>query len=180
MLAIFSGGSGSGKSEFAESLTCLLAKDRKKYYVATMQVFGEEGQKRVEKHRNQRKGKGFETLERTGSLQDVAKICSGGAVLLECLSNRLANALYTQNLQDPVGEILKEITEISETADLVIVTNEVFSDGISYGAETMRYIRLLGELNGRLVAAADFAAESVYGILRVVKGEEYAHALERI
>ena len=63
MLIIITGVSGSGKSEYAEQICCRLAGDNKKYYVATMQPFGEEGRIRIEKHKRQREGKGFETIE---------------------------------------------------------------------------------------------------------------------
>ena len=57
MLIIITGVSGSGKSEYAEQICCRLAGDNKKYYVATMQPFGEEGRIRIEKHKRQREGK---------------------------------------------------------------------------------------------------------------------------
>ena len=43
MIALFTGGSGSGKSEMAEAFACSRAGDRKLYYFATMRVWGEEG-----------------------------------------------------------------------------------------------------------------------------------------
>ena len=51
MFSLIYGGSGSGKSAFAEQAVCTLAKDQKKYYLATMQIFDEEGQKKIERHR---------------------------------------------------------------------------------------------------------------------------------
>ena len=53
----------------------------------------------------------------------------------------------------------------------MIVTNEVFCDGMDYGAETMRYIRLLGEINCRLGQMADTVTEVVYGIPIHIKGQ---------
>ena len=54
----------------------------------------------------------------------------------------------------------------------MIVTNEIFSDGILYDRETRRYQKLLGSLNRRLAARADRVTEVVYGIpLTVKKGE---------
>ena len=43
MLIMVTGVSGSGKSEYAEQISCQLAKDNKKYYVATMYPYGEDG-----------------------------------------------------------------------------------------------------------------------------------------
>ena len=65
MLHLIIGGSGSGKSEYAENQAVLLSKkeDLSLYYIATMKPFGEEGKRRVERHRRLRSGKGFFTIE---------------------------------------------------------------------------------------------------------------------
>ena len=54
---------------------------------------------------------------------------------------------------------------------LVIVTNEVFSDGCEYDDSTTDYIRRLGELNVKLAKAADTVVEVVYTIPVVLKGD---------
>ena len=52
---------------------------------------------------------------------------------------------------------------------LVIVSNEIFADGVPYPPETMQYIRILGELHQKLTGKADAVYESVCGILLTVK-----------
>ena len=54
---------------------------------------------------------------------------------------------------------------------LVIVTNEVFSDGCEYDAGTTDYIRRLGEINVRLSRAADAVVDVVYSIPVFLKGD---------
>ena len=54
MLMMVTGGSGSGKSEFAESLVTGLA-DGPNLYIATMFPFDEECHKRIARHREMRK-----------------------------------------------------------------------------------------------------------------------------
>ena len=167
MIALFTGGSGSGKSEMAEAFACRRAEGGKLYYFATMRVWGEEGRARVEKHRRQREGKGFETIECPDRLpREIA----GGVILLECLSNRLANAMFGENEPDPVGVILSEIDALARENDLVVVTNEIFSDGAQYDAETAKYIENLGILNQELARRAQIFAESVYSLPVVHKG----------
>lgn len=168
MIALFTGGSGSGKSEMAESYACRLASNKKPlYYFATMRVWGEEGRARVEKHRRQREGKGFATVECPSRLPlGVA----GGVILLECLSNRLANAMFGDKDSAPVGLILSELDALAEKNDLVVVTNEIFSDGAKYDAETAQYIENLGLLNQKLARRAQLFVESVYSIPVVHKG----------
>ena len=98
MLELVTGGSGSGKSAYAESRICEWNRQDPKplFYIATMYPYGEETEKKIERHRMLRKGKGFETLEwytglklhlEEGSLQ-------GSDVLLECMSNLVANEMY--------------------------------------------------------------------------------------
>ena len=57
------GGSGSGKSAYAEKVALECQKEKRHFYLATMHVFGEEGQKKVERHKRMRAGKGFVTIE---------------------------------------------------------------------------------------------------------------------
>ena len=65
MLELVTGGSGSGKSAYAESRICEWNRQDPKplFYIATMYPYGEETEKKIERHRMLRKGKGFETLE---------------------------------------------------------------------------------------------------------------------
>ena len=63
MIVFVIGGSGSGKSAYAEK-RLLAMEAEKKHYIATMRVFDEEGKKRVEKHRTMRREKGFLTIEK--------------------------------------------------------------------------------------------------------------------
>ena len=108
----------SGKSEKAEGLALELSGNGKKIYLATMIPYGAEGEKRIEKHRKLRNGKGFITVEKT---HDVANIidetgfimiknsvdkstdknvgacrlkAADATVLLECVSNLCANEMF--------------------------------------------------------------------------------------
>ena len=73
MIYLVTGGSGSGKSAYAESLLSGFENIRSRYYIATMQVYGEEGKKRVERHRRLRAGKGFITSEQTVQIEQALK-----------------------------------------------------------------------------------------------------------
>ena len=169
MICLFSGGSGSGKSELAER--CAVRLSQKKgaplLYFATMRVWDEEGERRVQKHRAMREGRGFVTVESPSRLRTDVK---DSVVLLECLSNRLANAMFGDNEPDPVGRIVSELSALAEKNDLVVVTNEIFSDGARYDAETAQYIGNLGLLNQKLARRAQLFVESVYSIPVVHKG----------
>ena len=63
MFHVVTGGSGSGKSAFAEQ--CILdCQGNKRIYIATMYPFDEESHRRIARHRAMRAEKKFTTIER--------------------------------------------------------------------------------------------------------------------
>ncbi|GFI62579.1 bifunctional adenosylcobalamin biosynthesis protein CobU [Clostridiales bacterium] len=172
MFILVIGGSGSGKSEFAEDCAICLAKEGP-IYIAAMIPYGDEGKKRVLRHRDQREGKGFITKERYFDMKNI-KVDSGDTVILECISNLLANEMFEPEgaNNNSVSEIKHGIEYIKGTADnFVVVTNDVFCDGIGYSKETNDYIKNLGKINRFMAAAADEVYEVVCGIPILIKGE---------
>lgn len=170
MLHVITGGSGSGKSEYAENLV-LSAGEGERIYVATMIPYGEEGRQRVERHRRLRAQKRFRTVECYTKLAELV-LPQNGIVLLECMSNLTANEMYEANgaHERTVEAILQGIDRLREQVrHLFVVTNEVFSDGITYDEETTRYIAYLGAVNCALAQRADAVTEVVYGIPVKVK-----------
>lgn len=168
------GGAGSGKSEYAEQLAVSLGGER--VYLATMQVYDEEGRQRIARHRAMRAGKQFATLECSRDLEkvvcrpEVRKLLEGKTVLLECMSNLAANEMFSmdggvQTAQQTQETILRGVDALQKLCrHLVVVTNEVFSDGAGYDPQTLAYIQALGAVNGQLAARAGQVTEVVCGI----------------
>lgn len=208
MITLITGGSGSGKSAYAEKYICHASKEKRckeKYYIATMQVFDDEGQRKIDRHRRLRAGKGFITIEQPRDIQDaVSKLQSenclktGRLALLECMSNLVANEMFPpvdasdtkeagvkkealdepENMRDYDNtiisrvskKVLKDVSILSENvAELVIVTNNVFEDGVCYDESTMNYIKAMGIVNRGLAAMAESVVEVVAGIPVAVK-----------
>ena len=97
-----------------------------------------------------------------------------GAVLLECVSNLVANELYSPEGagEDCVESIRRGIQRLrSQCRELVIVSNEVFSGGSRYEGDTERYLRVLAQVNRMLAREADTVYEVVCGIPVCHKGE---------
>ena len=168
MFHVVTGGSGSGKSAFAEQ--CILdCQGNKRIYIATMYPFDEESHRRIARHRAMRAEKKFTTIERYTDLEHLT-IPQGADVLLECMSNLTANELYDEagNMNKPEKvkrQILEGIRHVIEKTDLlVIVTNEVQGDQMEYSEETKIYQRVLGEVNQSLAGLAEKVTEVVYGI----------------
>ena len=146
MLILVTGGSASGKSAHAERLLCEHAAGSR-LYLATMQPFGAAAQRRIARHRALRQGKGFETVERPLGLAGLELPRRYDGILLEDLGNLLANELFAPIgregrgvRQHPCRD--RSLQDCCET--LVIVTNEIFSDGLPYPPETMQYIGCSG------------------------------------
>ena len=96
MIYLVTGTPDSGKSAVAEELA-VRTKDPHKIYLATMKVLDETGRKRVAKHRKQREGKGFVTIEREYGILRVLEMIempSETTVLLECVSNLVGNEMH--------------------------------------------------------------------------------------
>lgn len=170
MLHLITGGSGSGKSAYAEEQV-QKAGDGQRIYIATMIPYGEEGRQRVARHRQMRKEKCFETIECYMNLASV-KVPENSIVLLECMSNLVANEIFEIDgaHEDTVNAVCRGIDHLmTQTQRLFVVTNEIFSDGITYDQETMRYLEYLGRVNQNIAALSDQVTEVIYGIPVTVK-----------
>ena len=184
MFHLITGGSGSGKSEYAEQKLMEYAshskRNKKRYYIATMMPFGKETEEKIARHRRLRAGKGFETIECYTDLKKAAEVLQTketGSVLLECMSNLLANEMFTEegirDEKEMVDKILKDISSlIEQTADGVIVSNNIFEDGENYDDAMASYIKALGGINQALAAMADEVIEVVVGIPVTLKSQQ--------
>ena len=171
MLILVTGGSGSGKSEYAENLVLKLHTGSY-LYIATMYPFDEECHQRIARHRDMRKAKHFDTLECYTQLKK-ATADGYGTVLLECMSNLTANEMYQEGGASDrcVEEIMEGIRHLTgQCSHAIIVSNEIFSDGIEYDEETKKYQKYLGQINRQIAELADLVIEVVYSIPLVKKG----------
>ena len=202
MLHIVYGGSASGKSSYAESFAMSLQGEGRLLYIATMYPYkwntteiDPETMQRIERHRAMRADKGFDTVECYRHVEHiVAK--RQDVLLLECMSNLLANEMYLEpdsndgGLAETMSEVEKAGVGMSETLspvskkivqalvdlstrvqDVVIVTNDVFSDGgnLTYDESTREYVKNLADINCTLAKQAATVTEVVCGIPVIVK-----------
>ncbi len=250
MLHIVYGGSASGKSSYAESFAMSLQGDGRLLYIATMYPYkwntteiDPETMQRIERHRAMRADKGFDTVECYRHVEHImAK--RQDVLLLECMSNLLANEMYLEPDSDDGGrpETMSEVekagvdgnvgsdvektgiggnaspdmeetgiageaevntetvgtdcnagSDMAETMspvskkivqalvdlstrvkDVVIVTNDVFSDGgnLTYDESTREYVKNLAEINCALAREAATVTEIVCGIPVKIKGDK--------
>ena len=200
MMELVTGGSGSGKSAYAEDAVCrcrkildgkekgntLLCHNPPLYYIADMFPYGKETEEKIANHRKMRAGKGFCTLEwyqdLAGKLTgEDAPDMAGACVLLECVSNLTANEMYMdggagENTVDAVVNGIRLLKE--KCRHLVVVTNEVFSESVPDSPEMAAYKENLARINRSLAVMADRVTEVVYGIPFLVKGEQMSEGQE--
>lgn len=189
MLHIVYGGSASGKSSYAESFAMSLQGDGRLTYIATMYPYkwntteiDPETMQRIERHRAMRADKGFDTVECYRHVEHiVAK--RQDVLLLECMSNLLANEMYLEPDADASSDMAETMSPVSKkivqalvtlstrVQDVVIVTNDVFSDGgnLTYDESTREYVKNLAEINCALAREAATVTEVVCGIPVIVK-----------
>lgn len=179
MFHLVTGGSGSGKSAFAETTICEMQKQtgaKHLYYIATMYPYGKETKEKILRHKQMRDGKGFETIERYTNLSGLAEEEAyfgteeeqeGICVLLECMSNLVANERYLEDgCQTGIAKhVIDGIHKLNHKCQgLVVVTNEVFSEGNVHTEEMEEYICTLGNINVQMAKQAEKVSEIVYGI----------------
>ena len=181
-LLLITGGSGSGKSAYAERT--LLSRmppegGGRAVYLATMENTGPEAAARVARHRAMRArhgeaaGRTFVTLEQPVDLGGAA-VLPGDFVLVEDLGNLLANELGSPAGAGRAGaeaRILSGVKALMERAALLaVVSVDIFAGGDGYAPEILDYIRTLGRLHRTLAALAEESAEVVCGIPLAGKG----------
>ena len=115
--------------------------------------YGEEGQARVKKHLKMRANLGMETIE-DPYLEKVDDIANGADVLLEDVSNLVANRLFEKR-PETCDSIVREIISLNEkVSNLVVVSiGGIVDEG--YDEETVRYINTLNKINEELMKLSD-------------------------
>ena len=167
MIYLITGGSGCGKSTWAEKLVESLPAG-KRIYIATMQVYDRESEIRVQRHRAQRREMGFRTIECEKNLA-AAETDLESAVLLEDLVNLTANEMFDNGDLNRIVPALRNLAE--RCRHLIMVTNDLFSDGVIYSSSVQEYLRRLADINRQAAAMADCVIEVVYSIPVALKGE---------
>lgn len=165
------GAASCGKSEYAENLA--LSYNKKRVYLATMQVCDDIDRLKVEKHRKLRFGKGFKTLECSKDIQTLS-VDNDEIILLECLSNLLANEIFGElnynegsdyEMKAKADKIYNDIMKLSQKCyELIIVGNDVFSETKALSPTVFSYLQALLYLQNKIINYADKSLEIVCGI----------------
>jgi adenosylcobinamide kinase/adenosylcobinamide-phosphate guanylyltransferase len=121
---------------------------------------GTEGAARVARHRAQRAHLSCQTLELPYHVA-AAKLPTAATVLLEDVSNLLANNLFAAKGQR--HEVLSDIVRLAENCATLIAVSISGLQALDYDGETADYIRELNLLNAEIAQRADKVIEMPLG-----------------
>ncbi|MFV0498622.1 MAG: bifunctional adenosylcobinamide kinase/adenosylcobinamide-phosphate guanylyltransferase [Bacilli bacterium] len=161
-----SGGVRSGKSSFAEEL--VLNCDGDYIYIATAKNYDDEMDLRIRKHQEDRRNKGFRTIEATSNLSEIYNILKANdIVLLECLTTLVANEMFDNNLttNEVVSKVRADIMTINnKVRKLIIVSNDLYGDDISYDKSVNDYYEAVVRISSIIIGISQEVYEMSYGI----------------
>ena len=208
MIVFITGGSASGKSEYAGMLAEQQAEKNRTdlrcgrcgscggeiLYVATMKDRSPESVRKIERHRRLRDRGNYEVAE-CFSLQDLEGLICGkqspcgqsgisseypvyAAVLFDSLDGFTADVFFdleeveresSEWLAEKTAEGILGLQSIAEC--VIIVSDEMGSDGIQYDEVTEKYMYYTAVSERLIAESADVAVEVVCGIPLMLKGE---------
>lgn len=161
------GGARSGKSRFAEGLARRHGGPRT--YIATAEPFDDEMRQRIARHRDERAGDGWQTVE--APLDPAAVLVrASGIVLLDCVTVWLGNLMHHE--RDLAAEVAKLCAALEACpAEVILVSNEVGLSIVPENAMARRFRDEQGRANQALAAIASDVHLVVAGLpLQVKRG----------
>lgn len=177
MIVFITGGAKNGKSSLAQDLALDLAQGKTHYYIATMIPSDDEDLDRIRRHREDRAGMGFETVEcGRNILSCLDQADPHGSFLLDSATALLLNELFPDPTSCEMdldaarrcGEDL--VTFAQRVENIVIVSDYIYSDAQRYDAVTETYRSCLARIDRALAAAADTVLEVSAGTVFAHKG----------
>ena len=172
MKALISGGCKNGKSLFAQRLA--LDGGRPVYYLATMIPSDREDEARIERHRGERAGLGFETVEcGRHILSALERIDPRGSVLLDSVTALLSNEMFDADGFHPDAgrRVAADLTDlVRRVHSIVVVSDQICCDAMPYGEWTEAYRKALAGVDRALAKVCDNVYEVVCGQYICYKG----------
>lgn len=173
---LVTGGSRSGKSAFAQQLAESLPGPRA--YLATCPVLDEEMNIRVEKHRQARIGRSWDTVEETLDLAKVLRKSRHAVILIDCLTLWIGNLMYlaeqerTTVTEEQVSALCTDILAAcrASAATVILVINEVGMGIVPENASARLFRDLSGRAGQVIASEADLVYAVFCGIPLLIKG----------
>ncbi|MCL2151110.1 MAG: bifunctional adenosylcobinamide kinase/adenosylcobinamide-phosphate guanylyltransferase [Coriobacteriia bacterium] len=171
-----SGGAKTSKSTLAVNLARRLRKpDTPLYYVATMAATDSEDEARIRRHRAERTGLGFTTVEAaTDILRQTAGLDPAGTYLLDSLTALLANEMFQRDgsiRPDSPRQVAQDLSQLLEAVEnIIFVSDYIYSDAAIYDELTEAYRKGLAFIDRQLAERCDCVVETCAGNRIIHKG----------
>jgi adenosylcobinamide kinase/adenosylcobinamide-phosphate guanylyltransferase len=163
MIILITGGIKSGKSRRALGIALeewKVSPAAPVSFIATAEALDDEMRVRIKRHQEERKDRGFSTIEEPLEL-DRAIAAALPRALVDCLPLWVNNIMYYKR-EDDFSRLLD--SSIRNMKDCIVVTNETGLGNVPFDEATRRYNLLLAEANNAIAAAADRVELLISGI----------------
>jgi adenosylcobinamide kinase/adenosylcobinamide-phosphate guanylyltransferase len=135
-----------------------------------------EDKERISRHRQEREGWGFETIEAGRDILAATQACDEhGTFLLDSVTALLANEMFTPDGRvelDAYKKVTDDLTKLLDRVrDIIIVSDFIYSDAFLYDELTEAYRRSLAYIDRRVAALCDVVLEVSSGNYIIHKGE---------
>ena len=187
MKIFISGGCKNGKSYYAQHLAKGQQKVGPLYYIATMKAVDPEDDARIAKHREEREGWGFTTVEQGRDIEAVLDACDhDGSFLLDSLTALLANEMFSP--KEPMSpeeticaSAVQKVAEgllaiLNKVPNIVIVSDYIYSDAFAFDPFTEEYRKSLAALDCLAAKHCDVVLEVCHTQVILHKGRDVFYA----
>jgi adenosylcobinamide kinase/adenosylcobinamide-phosphate guanylyltransferase len=147
------------------------------YYIATMKPVDLEDDERIDRHRRERDGWGFVTVEQPSCIEGILLECDlSGSFLLDSLTALLAGEMFPPGGCVDERAALRVENGLSQVIDgienIVIVSDYIYSDAFTFDPLTEMYRKSLAALDRVAASRCDVVLEVAYAGVVIHKGKE--------
>ena len=164
-----------GKSTLAQRLAT--GQGTRPFYVATMRPRDAEDDARIARHRAEREGWGFETIECPTGIEGILPLIPPEAsILLDSTTALLAEEMFqrdgTMDL-DAAPRVEASLLSVADAFEhIIFVSDAIYADGMRYDDATEAYRRGLSAIDRALAARCDAVLEMTFGQRILHKGDD--------
>lgn len=173
MRVLLSGGCKNGKSTLAQAIA--VGQGESPVYIATMKPRDAEDEQRVARHRAEREGLHFTTVECPSHIASLTdSFPPEASLLLDSVTALLAEEMFcltpTPDADAP-ARVGQELLLLADAyANIVFVSDYIYSDALTYDDWTQGYRKGLADIDRLLAARCDVVIEMVFGQAIIHKG----------